>query len=42
MVKALARAFRWRRMLETGAVATVREFAAKERSTAATSVGCFG
>jgi hypothetical protein len=24
MVKALARAFRWRRMLETGAVATVR------------------
>ena len=31
MVKALARAFRWRRMLETGAVATVREIAAKEK-----------
>jgi hypothetical protein len=31
MVKALARAFRWRRILETGAVATVREIAAKEK-----------
>ncbi len=31
MVKALARAFRWRRMLETGAVSTVREIAAKEK-----------
>ena len=31
MVKALAREFRWRRMLETGAVATIREIAAKER-----------
>jgi hypothetical protein len=31
MVKALARAFRWRRMLETGAVATVREIAAAEK-----------
>ena len=31
MVKALARAYRWRRMLETGAVATVREIAEKEK-----------
>ena len=31
IVKALARGFRWRRMLETGAVATVTEIAAKER-----------
>ena len=31
MVKALARAFRWRRMLETGVVATVTEIAAKEQ-----------
>jgi hypothetical protein len=31
MVKALARAFRWRRMLETGVVATVRKVAAKEK-----------
>ena len=30
-VKALARAFRWRRMLETGAVGTVAEIAAKEK-----------
>ena len=29
LVKALARAFRWRRMLETGAVATVGEIAAR-------------
>jgi hypothetical protein len=31
LVKALARAFRWRKMLETGMVATVTEIAAKER-----------
>ena len=31
MVKALARAFRWRRMLETGAVGTVTKIAAKEK-----------
>ena len=31
MVKALARAFRWRRMLETGLVSTVTEIAAGER-----------
>ena len=31
LVKALARAFRWRRMLETGAVATVGEIAAREK-----------
>jgi hypothetical protein len=31
MVKALARAFRWRRILETGAFATVTEIAAKDK-----------
>jgi hypothetical protein len=31
MVKAVARAFRWRDMLESGAYATVRELAAAER-----------
>src|SRR5690349_10798802 len=31
LVKALARAFRWRRMLETGRFATIRELAAAER-----------
>jgi hypothetical protein len=31
MVKALARAFRWRRMLENGAVSTVRDIAAAEK-----------
>ena len=31
MVKALAWAFRWRRMLETGAAATVREIATAEK-----------
>ncbi len=34
MIKALARAFRWRRMLDTGAVATVTEIAARERINA--------
>ena len=34
MVKALARAFRWRRMLETGVVATVAEIAVRERINA--------
>ena len=33
-VKALARAFRWRRMLETGAVMTIGEIAAKEKINA--------
>ena len=31
MVKALARAFRWRRLLETGAYPTIAELAAAER-----------
>jgi len=31
LVKALARGFRWRRMLESGTVATVTEIAARER-----------
>lgn len=34
LVKALARAFRWRRLLETGAVASGREIAAKEKINA--------
>ena len=34
MVKALARAFRWRKMIETGVVATVTEVAARERINA--------
>ncbi|MGE0225314.1 MAG: hypothetical protein AB7F35_10265 [Acetobacteraceae bacterium] len=34
LVKALARAFRWRRMLERRAVATVAEIAARERISA--------
>jgi hypothetical protein len=34
MVKALARAFRWRKMIETGVVATVTEVAALERINA--------
>ena len=31
MVKALARAFRWRKLLETGVYATVEELAAAEK-----------
>ena len=31
LVKALARAFRWRRMLETGVVSTVGEIAVREK-----------
>jgi hypothetical protein len=31
LVKALARAFRWRRMLESGVVSTVGEIAAREK-----------
>ena len=34
LVKAIARAFRWRRMLETGRYATVKELAAAERINA--------
>jgi hypothetical protein len=34
LVKAVARAFRWRRMLETGRYATVKELAAAERINA--------
>jgi hypothetical protein len=34
MVKALARAFRWRRLLETGTFATVEEIAAAEKINA--------
>ena len=34
LVKALARAFRWRRMLEIGAVATIAEIAAREKINA--------
>ena len=35
MIKALARAFRWRKLLETGAFATVAEIAAAEKINAA-------
>jgi hypothetical protein len=31
MVKALARGFRWRRMLETGGLVTIQEIATKEK-----------
>jgi hypothetical protein len=31
LIKAVARAFRWRRMLETGRFATIRELAAAEK-----------
>jgi hypothetical protein len=34
MVKALARAFRWRKLLETGVYATVEEIAAAEKINA--------
>ena len=34
LVKAVARAFRWRRLLETGRYATVKELAAAERINA--------
>ena len=34
MIKALARAFRWRKMLETGAYGTVEEIAATEKINA--------
>ncbi|MGA7450859.1 MAG: hypothetical protein WBW73_06140 [Rhodoplanes sp.] len=34
MVKAIARAFRWRKLLETGAYATVEEIAAAEKINA--------
>ena len=33
LVKALARAFRWKRMLETGEFATIAELAQRERIT---------
>ena len=36
MVKALARAFRWRQMLDEGVCGTIEELARRERSTAAT------
>ena len=34
LVKALARAFRWRRMLETGSYSTIKELAAAEKINA--------
>lgn len=40
LVKAIARAFRWQRMLETGRYATVREIARAEKITHPTSAGC--
>jgi hypothetical protein len=38
----LVRVFRWRGILETSAVATVREIAAVERFKNPTSAGCRG
>jgi hypothetical protein len=34
MIKALARAFRWRKLMETGAYATIEELAAAEKINA--------
>ena len=42
MVKAIARAFRWREMLESGTVRHDREIADPERSTSPTSAACCG
>ena len=42
MVKAVARAFRWREMLENGTHATIAEIANARRSTRPTSVACCG
>ena len=42
MIKAIARAFRWRDILESGKYATVREIANAERSTRPTSVAYCG
>ena len=41
LVKALARAFRWQRLLER-AYASISEMAGRRRSTAAISAGCCG
>jgi hypothetical protein len=40
MVKAIARAFRWRKLLETGAYATVEEIAAAEKINAVLAASC--
>jgi hypothetical protein len=42
MVKAIARAFRWRDMLESGEYATIREIASAERLAKPTWVACGG
>ena len=42
MVKAVARAFRWREMLESGEYATIREIANARRSTRPISAACCG
>ena len=42
MVKALARAFRWRKMLDTGAHATLEDLARAKGLTRRTSAGSCG
>jgi hypothetical protein len=42
MVKAIARAFRWRELLENGTHATIGEIAASEKSMSPKWVGCCG
>ena len=42
MVKALARAFRWRKMLETGEPATLEDLARPRVSRRPTPAGCCG
>jgi len=42
MVKAIARAFRWRDMLESGEYATIRESASAEKINETWSAACCG
>ena len=41
MIKAIARGFRWRKLLETGVYGTLEEIAAAEKINPSTSAGCF-
>ena len=40
MIKALARAFRWQRMLDEGTCATIEDLSRRRKSTEATYVRC--
>ena len=42
LVKALARAHRWQRLLESGKCASITELAAAEKIDRSTSAGCSG